>query len=564
VNLALRSLRGPAGRRAVIAAGVIGLAAMVLAAVEGGAEPARDFAQRRPARQAGGPANARPVHRNGALTAGLRLLDQAARAARQTSYQGIQVISWRTPDDGNSWLGSGASTVTVDVWHRRGGGTLTWMAAPSSGTWSSPASQPPDGVLGLTPALIGLLGTHYTVRPAGTGSVDGRPATIVEALRDDGSLAARFWLDRATKLPLRRELFDAKAYLISDEDFASLTLGAPSAQRASGDRSRASSAARASAGGLVSPSGRASPARPGAQPATGARIAISIPAAAGIPRLSTALAPVGSNSAAASRPPVDGPAGSSATGGSATGGSATGSSATGSSATGSSATGGGRTGSSATGGGRTGSSATGGSATGSSPAGSSPAGSSATGGSRTGSSATGGSATGSSPAASGSPAASPPATVTSRPVFRPWADRLGPVQLAALRSGGWPVPGPLPGGLTLFDASQAATATGKVVDLAYSDGLSVVSVFVQRGRLPAALPGWRDTDLSGNQLYVRDPGEPNLTWSADGFVYTVVAGAPARTVAAVVNALPHQVPVGFWGRMKRGIRRLLSWVNPFR
>ncbi len=428
MNLALRSLRGPAGRRAVIAAGVIGLVALVLAAVEGGAEPARDFAQRRPARQADGPANARPVRGNGALTAGLRLLDQAARAARQTSYQGIQVISWRTPADGNSWLGSGASTVTVDVWHRRGGGTLTWMAAPSSGTWSSPASQPPDGVLGLTPALIGLLGTHYTVRPAGTGSVDGRQATIVEALRDDGSLAARFWLDRATKLPLRRELFDAKAYLISDEDFASLTLGAPSAQRASGDRSRASSAARASAGGLVSPSGRASPARRGTQPVTGARIAISIPAAAGIPGLSTALAPVVSSSAA----------------------------------------------------------------------GSSPSG--------------------------GGPAVSPPAAVSSRPVFRPWADRLGPVQLAALRSGGWPVPGPLPGGLTLFDASQAATATGKVVDLAYSDGLSVVSVFVQRGQLPAALPGWRDTDLSGNQLYVRDPGEPNLIWSADGFVYTVVAG----------------------------------------
>jgi sigma-E factor negative regulatory protein RseB len=122
----------------------------------------------------------------------------------------------------------------------------------------------------------------------------------------------------------------------------------------------------------------------------------------------------------------------------------------------------------------------------------------------------------------------------------------------------------LPGGLTLFEASQSATATGKVVDLAYSDGLSVVSVFVQRGQLPAALPGWRETDLSGNRLYVSNPGEPDLIWSAAGFVYTVVAAAPATTVAAVVNALPHQAQPGFWGRMKRGIRRLLSWVNPFR
>ncbi len=556
MNLTLRSLRGPAGRRAVIAAGVIGLAASVLAAVEGSAGPARDLAPRRPARQAGGPADARLVHGNGALTAGLRLLDQAARAARQTSYQGIQVISWRTPAGGNGWLGSGASTVTVDMWHRSGGGTFTRMATPSSGTWSSPASQPPDGVLGLTPALIGLLGTHYTVRSAGMGSVDGRPARIVEALRRDGSLAARFWLDRATKLPVRRELFDPRAHLISDDDFVSLTLGVPSARRASGAPARASSAPRASAGAPVSPSGRvfsggpvppsgsASLTRPGAQPVTGARIAISIPAAVSIPGLSTALAPVGSIPAAGS------PAGSSPAGSSPAGSSPAGSSPAGSSPAGSNP---------AVGGSSVGGSSVGGSSVGSNPVGSNPAAGSPAGSSPAGSNP----AAGSSPAAR-SPAVGRPAAVSGRTAFRPWADRLGPAQLAALRGGGWPVPGPLPGGLTLFDASQAAMATGKVVDLAYSDGLSVVSVFVQRGQLPAALPGWRDTDLSGNRLYVRNPGEPDLTWSADGFVYTVVAGAPARTVAAVVNALPHQVSLGFWGRMKRGIRRLMSWVNPFR
>ena len=31
-----------------------------------------------------------------------------------------------------------------------------------------------------------------------------------------------------------------------------------------------------------------------------------------------------------------------------------------------------------------------------------------------------------------------------------------------------------------------------------------------------------------------------------------------------MNALPHQGGLGFWDRMKRGLRRLLSWVNPFR
>jgi sigma-E factor negative regulatory protein RseB len=122
----------------------------------------------------------------------------------------------------------------------------------------------------------------------------------------------------------------------------------------------------------------------------------------------------------------------------------------------------------------------------------------------------------------------------------------------------------MPAGLTLFDARQSATTAGRVIDLAYSDGLSAVSLFVQRGRLPAALPGWHQTDVNGNRLYVSNPGEPDLTWSAGGFVYTVVAGAPAPTVAAVVSALPHEAGLGFWARMKRGLRRLWSWINPFR
>ena len=56
--------------------------------------------------------------------------------------------------------------------------------------------------------LVRLLEAHYIVAYAGPGSADNRPAQVVEAWRDDGSLAARFWLDDATKLPLEREVFD--------------------------------------------------------------------------------------------------------------------------------------------------------------------------------------------------------------------------------------------------------------------------------------------------------------------------------------------------------------------
>ena len=378
-----------------------------------------------------------------ALAAGIRLLHQAVQAARRVSYQGVQVISWRAPGGSGAWLGSGESRVTVDVWHRYGVGTLTRVAAPSR-TWSGldhdQASQQPAGMLGLTPALIGLLCAHYTVRPDGMGSDDGRRARIVEAFRENGSLAARFWLDSATKLPLRRELFDPQARLISDDDFVGLALGARSARRAFAGspppRRRVGTAAPAAGAVPAGPPAPAAPPHrlaphcrtahrghrrltcwPAAAPSGGdMRIALGIPAA-GLPR---ARRWPPASPRPGQRPairPIDDPA----------------------------------------------------------------------------------------------PADRPAAA------YRPWADQLGPSQLASLRAGGWPVPGPMAAGLTLFDASQSATATGRVVDLAYSDGLSVVSLFVQRGRLPAALPGWHETDVSGNPLYVSNPGEPDPHLVGRGF-----------------------------------------------
>ena len=103
-----------------------------------------------------------------------------------------------------------------------------------------------------------------------------------------------------------------------------------------------------------------------------------------------------------------------------------------------------------------------------------------------------------------------------------------------------------------------------MLDLGYSDGLSVISVFEQRGQLPASLAGWRKTTVAGHPIFVAEPDQRSLTWSGRGMVYTVVADAPTQTVDAVVGALPHDKPPGFWNRMTRGMIRLASWVNPFR
>jgi sigma-E factor negative regulatory protein RseB len=115
----------------------------------------------------------------------------------------------------------------------------------------------------------------------------------------------------------------------------------------------------------------------------------------------------------------------------------------------------------------------------------------------------------------------------------------------------------------LFTGAQTATNAGTVLDLGYSDGLSVVSVFEQRGALAAKLTGWQKTTVDGHVIYVAEPDQRSLTWSTHGMVYTVMADAPTQTVDAVVGALPHDAPPGFWKRMSRGFTRLVSWVNPF-
>jgi sigma-E factor negative regulatory protein RseB len=111
--------------------------------------------------------------------------------------------------------------------------------------------------------------------------------------------------------------------------------------------------------------------------------------------------------------------------------------------------------------------------------------------------------------------------------------------------------------------AQKTTSSGTVLDLSYSDGLSVISLFEQRGNLAARLAGWQQTTLDGHVVYVTEPDQRSLTWSSHGMVYTLITDAPAQTVAAAVGTLPHDAPPGFWKRMSRGLAKLASWANPF-
>ena len=302
-----------------------------------------------------------------------------------TSYQGEEVVTrWSQ--------GSGQSVLVSDVWHVSGGQTVTQTLDAGASSSSQPYlssdddGRAPEGALGVTVQLVQLLETHYVVAYAGAGSAGDRTAEIVEARRADGSLAARFWLDDATKLPLEREVFDTAAHVISRDLFINVRFAKQEAAPAS---------APADQQGL-------------------------------------------------------------------------------------------------------------------------------------------------------------------------WTDPFSQAQLLSLRARGWLVPAQLPGGLSLYTGAETEASAGTVLDLGYSDGLSVISVFEQRGHLPASLAGWRKTTVAGHAIFVAEPDQRSLTWSGRGMVYTVVADAPTQTVDAVVGALPHDKPPGFWKRMTRGLVRLASWVNPFR
>lgn len=208
---------GPASTRPKARADVSSLMA-------GKANPSVPPGRAGPSAAAVNPARAGVAGREPARPAGadgLVLLRDAVAASMTVPYRGVQVVSWSGPAD--------TTTTVVEVTHEPGLGTL--LRTADAGAGPTGESFIPDGrggqpgeVLGVTEDALDLLAVNYRVVPAGIGSACGRRAAIVEARRADGSLAARFWLDKATKIPLRRELYDGRSQMINVNAFIQLDL----------------------------------------------------------------------------------------------------------------------------------------------------------------------------------------------------------------------------------------------------------------------------------------------------------------------------------------------------
>ncbi|MGN6676703.1 MAG: sigma-E factor regulatory protein RseB domain-containing protein [Streptosporangiaceae bacterium] len=377
-----------------VAAAVLGLLAGFVLLADSLAGPGTRAGQPAALHQfgAGQPSYQAPSLDDPQVRRGLLLMNDAAAACKMVSYRGVQIVAWTS--------GSASSSYLIDVWHRSGQPELAATdgdADDSRGARGIPAGAGAVGVLNISSAMLSLLRANYVVEYAGDGSSSDRPARIVAVRRHDGTLAAQYWLDRDTGLPLRREMFDESGRRVSEGAFIDLEVGL-------------------SGVGVV--------------------------------------------------PPTQGQAWQSYI----------------------------------------------------------------------------------------SPRQSPGSRVTAS-------------RIRALRAEGWPVPRTLAGNMRLASVSKAATRSGTVLDASYSDGLSVVSLFIQRGELEGALPGWHHVAVRGLPVYSTRSGdldEQGLAWSAGGFVYTVIADAPPQAVSRVIIQLPHERDVGFWDRVRRGIGRIGSWFDPFR
>ena len=142
-----------------------------------------------------------------------------------------------------------------------------------------------------------------------------------------------------------------------------------------------------------------------------------------------------------------------------------------------------------------------------------------------------------------------------------------PAAVEELRAAGWRVPDGLPGGFGLLDARLSAPDEPEhVLHLAYSDGLSTTSLFVQRGALGSAAPdGFRRDEVGARPVWVRSEVLERVVWSGGGAVWTLVSDAPADVVRDAVAALPRDraEPDGVLARLGRGLGRLALALSPF-
>ncbi|WP_020385676.1 sigma-E factor regulatory protein RseB domain-containing protein [Kribbella catacumbae] len=128
-------------------------------------------------------------------------LERAAAAPDRVSFHGTQIIT--------SWGPQGASSAMLDIVHAASQGSEISVVGPAASPGAKAFVQRGNHAVGPTVdggPLALLKATYELVYKCCTDTI-GRTAVLIEALRADQTLAARFWIDQATGLLLQRQLF---------------------------------------------------------------------------------------------------------------------------------------------------------------------------------------------------------------------------------------------------------------------------------------------------------------------------------------------------------------------
>ncbi|TDD59102.1 transcriptional regulator [Kribbella antibiotica] len=127
-------------------------------------------------------------------------LEKAAAAPNKVSYHGTQIIT--------AWGPQGASSAMLEITHAASQGSEISVvgsgSSPGAKAFVQRATSTDASIDGGPLAL--LQATYKLVYKCCTDLI-GRTAVLVEAVRADKTLAARFWIDKTTGLLLQRQLF---------------------------------------------------------------------------------------------------------------------------------------------------------------------------------------------------------------------------------------------------------------------------------------------------------------------------------------------------------------------
>jgi negative regulator of sigma E activity len=156
----------------------------------------------------------------------------------------------------------------------------------------------------------------------------------------------------------------------------------------------------------------------------------------------------------------------------------------------------------------------------------------------------------------------PPPAVLAPPA---WPRVVSAAELDRMRDDGWTCPARLTGGLQLVDARFGPqTASTPALHLTYTDGLSAVSVFLQRGRLDGGgLPGFGDVHWVDRTVYVARAWPMRVVWQDGPEVVTLVGDLTtdeARSLVAQLSAGQPGDP-GAMARIALQLRGMFAWLH---